>query len=248
MKRFIKKAFNLLGLEIRKTTFSNALKSQEKLINNPNSEITILDIGAYNGSTALQYAEAFPNATIHSFEPFPEAYLELVKNTEDKQNIRSHQLGLSSSVGTTTLYSNSFAPTNSLFKTHLEGENTWGNTNVLKPLGELEINTITLDEFVKQNQIDKIDILKLDVQGAEYMVLEGAHETLKKRKVGIVYTEIITMPTYENQKSIEEIIAIYKSYGFELFNLYNYSRTNWGQLRQIDAIFVNPTIYKMNPK
>ena len=64
----------------------------------------------------------------------------------------------------------------------------------------------------------------------------------------MIYKVIITRPTYQNQKIIEEVIAQLKRYGFELFNLYNYSLTDYGQLRQVDALFVNTKTYSLNPK
>lgn len=248
MKNFIKKAFNLLGLEIRKTTFSNALKAQQRLVNDNHAKLIIFDVGAYDGSTAYHYRQAFPQAAIHSFEPFPAAFSTLGSYAAKDGAIHAHNIGLSDSSGKATFYTNSFAPTNSLLKTHPDGEATWGNTNVLIPKEEIEVNITTLDAFVAQEKIDCIDILKIDVQGAEHKVISGASETLKQGKVGMIYTEIITMPTYQNQKSMEEVIAQLKEYGFELFNLYNYSRTDYGQLRQVDALFVNTKMYSLNPK
>jgi hypothetical protein len=54
----------------------------------------------------------------------------------------------------------------------------------------------------------------------------------------MIYTEIITLPTYEGQRYLDEILGQMRSHGFDLFNFYNYSCTNTGQLRQVDAIFI----------
>jgi len=70
------------------------------------------------------------------------------------------------------------------------------------------------------------------------MVLNGAKNSLKKGIVNMIYTEIIMVPTYEGQIPFEETIKLIKSYGFELFNLYNFSLSKEGQLRQVDAIFI----------
>jgi hypothetical protein len=56
--------------------------------------------------------------------------------------------------------------------------------------------------------------------------------------INMIYTEIIMLPTYEGQIPFDETISLIRSFGFELFNFYNYSYTKKGQLRQVDAIFI----------
>ena len=47
-----------------------------------------------------------------------------------------------------------------------------------KQLQKINVPTITLDRFIRERKIDVVDVMKVDVQGAEYMVLEGGKETL----------------------------------------------------------------------
>ena len=54
--------------------------------------------------------------------------------------------------------------------------------------------------------------------------------------------EILTLPTYENQKKFDEILLLLRTNGFELYNIYNTSQTKNGVLRQLDAVFVNSQI------
>jgi len=60
----------------------------------------------------------------------------------------------------------------------------------------------------------------------------------------LIYTEIIMLPTYENQLDFDEFIKLMKSFGFRLFNLYNLSLTKEGELRQVDALFLQQTSSK----
>ena len=60
----------------------------------------------------------------------------------------------------------------------------------------------------------------------------------------MIYTEIIMLPTYENQLDFDEFIKLMKSFGFRLFNLYNLSLTKEGELRQVDALFLQQTSSK----
>ena len=108
----------------------------------------------------------------------------------------------------------------------------------------INVELTTIDSFVEKHNIKKIDILKIDTQGSEYLVLKGAKESLKRGIVKLIYTEIIMLPTYENQLDFDEFIKLMKSFGFRLFNLYNLSLTKEGELRQVDALFLQQTSSK----
>src|SRR6185312_11125048 len=105
-------------------------------------------------------------------------------------------------------------------------------------LDKIKIDSVTLDDFVSQNGIGKIDILKMDTQGTEYQILEGAYRCLQMKKIGLIYLEIITMNTYQKQKNLDEILLLLRINGFVLYNFYNLTYTNLGELRQVDAIFL----------
>jgi hypothetical protein len=95
-----------------------------------------------------------------------------------------------------------------------------------------------MDSFLVEKGIQAVDVLKLDVQGAEYLVMKGAEDSLRSRKIRIIYTEIITQPTYVGQRLLHEVLDLFSGYGYQLFNIYNLSVTRDGALRQVDAIFV----------
>jgi hypothetical protein len=69
--------------------------------------------------------------------------------------------------------------------------------------------------------------------------MAGAKKTIEKGMIGLIYTEIITIPTYEGQQELDEALKMFRDYGFELFNIYNSGHTEDGRLQYIDAVFVN---------
>lgn len=220
--------------------FGDAFKMQKYLTNKTNDEVTIFDVGAFDGGTALRYKTLFPSSKIYSFEPFPESFSKLLKNTSSYNDIISINKGVGEQEGLATFNSNSFAATNSLLNTHQSGDKVWGS-GFLDTLKTIEVELTSIDRFVESNGIQNIDILKMDVQGAEYKVIKGATETLKKGMIKVIYTEIITLPTYEEQLDFDEMIGLIKSFGFKLYNLYNLSLTKEGELRQVDALFIKST-------
>ncbi len=253
MKKFINKNLAKFGYKISRTstkisssntntninTDSNtdAYKMQKHLIKDSNSELTIFDVGAYVGGIALKYNKLFPKSKIFCFEPFPDSFSTLERNTASFKNITSINKGLSEMEGISKFQTNTSAPTNSIFKTDKSRKNVWSE-GLLETIATVEVEMTTLDNFVAAHAIEKIDILKMDVQGAEFMVLNGAKNTFEKGIVNMIYTEIIMLPTYEGQIPFEETVKLIRSFGFELFNFYNYSLTKEGQLRQVDAIFI----------
>ena len=240
MKKIIKAIFRAFGLELtKKSTVENAFELQQKIVGNPKEPITIFDVGAHVGNISLKYNELFPNSRVYSFEPFPESFKSLNQNTLQHKNIKPFNKGLGEYVGTSKFHSNIHEQTNSILATHEEGNSNWGNKNMLQTKEILDIELTTIDQIVEEEKIEKIDILKMDVQGAEYQVMAGAKKTIEKGMISLIYTEIITIPTYENQQELDEALKMFRQYGFELFNIYNSGHTENGRLQYIDAVFVN---------
>jgi FkbM family methyltransferase len=196
----------------------------------------IVDVGAHLGETAKRYRSLFPAATIHCFEPFPPSFAALRGATAADGRIRTHALALGDSIGSASLHSNRSSATNSLLASDTRGSDYWGG-EVLSTKATLEIAVTTLDRFCAEASLDHIDILKLDVQGAEYAALSGAHDLLSRQAIDVVYMEMITAPTYVGQRELHDYLALFRSCGYVLFDFYNPVRKN-GRLLQTDNLMV----------
>jgi len=69
----------------------------------------------------------------------------------------------------------------------------------------IEVDSITVDSFCNRENINKIDFIWMDVQGAEDLVFEGASDTLTNNKVDYIYTEFSDKELYENQMNLKQI-------------------------------------------
>ena len=78
---------------------------------------------------------------------------------------------------------------------------------------------------MSNNNSEKIDIMKMDTQGTEFAVIEGAVDSINENKIKIVYTEIITMTTYIGQKYLDEVIKLFRENKFNLYDIYGQSYT-----------------------
>lgn len=243
MKKILRNLFALFGVQIsriNKNSVNDAFVMQKHLTKDTHKELIIFDVGAYDGGTSLEYKNIFPNSKIYSFEPFPDSFSKLVKNTSRYKDIIAINKGIGEKDGIAKFNSNSSAPTNSLLDTHESGSTIWG-TDLLNTAKKIAVELTTIDSFLEIHNIAKIDILKMDVQGAEYMIMKGAKKTIERGLINMVYTEIITLPTYKEQLNFDEMVNLMRNFGFTLFNFYNFSLTDKGQLRQVDAIFLKTT-------
>jgi FkbM family methyltransferase len=234
MKKILKKILKGFGYEI---ISSNPFKDQKRLFVGK-EKLVVFDVGAHHGQTALDYNKLFNNCTIYSFEPFRESFDILNENVKSYPNIKIFNNALGNVIGDLDFHVNKSSATNSILPTHQESSKTWGK-NLLDTIETIKIKSTTIDDFIGKSGINQIDVLKIDTQGTEYNVIEGAIKAIKQGKIKLIYLEIITLPTYQNQKHLDEMLSFLRLNGYNLYNIYNYSSTPLGMLRQIDAIFLN---------
>ena len=196
----------------------------------------IFDVGAHHGLVSKKFRELFPKATIYAFEPFIKSFEQLKVNICSDKGIHVFNFGLSEKVGSRLFHCNSSSATNSILATDVEGAITWEG-GILETQDVVSAKFETVDSVVAAMQIPRIDILKLDVQGAEPLVITGAEKTIHSGKIALIYSEIITQPTYSNQKRFDRALEVFYDSGYDLYNIYNLNNTRDGRLRQVDAIF-----------
>jgi FkbM family methyltransferase len=116
------------------------------------------------------------------------------------------------------------------------------NNDELKSLSIKEpiltkIKTLTLDSMINENYLNSIDLIKIDVQGAEHLVLKGGVETLKRTK--LVYTEFSFKPLYEQSSTFYDLYNFLSEHNFMLTNINPGYTSPIGELLQGDALFIN---------
>jgi FkbM family methyltransferase len=196
----------------------------------------IFDVGAHHGNTSRKFRRIFPKAIVYAFEPFRDSFARLKTATEEDLKIKCFNYGLSEHNGSQPFHSNPFSATNSLFSTDEMASNTW-KPGILETKGIVHEKFKTLDSVISTLAVQTIDILKLDVQGAEHLVMKGSVSACQNHTIKCIYTEIIIQPTYNGQKRFDQALSVFYECGFDLYNIYNMSHNSKGKLRQIDAIF-----------
>ena len=240
MKKMIQKTLNRFGYQLGKKENMDAYAMQRKLIQA--GEPIIFDIGAHQGSVAKTYRKHFPLASIHCFEPFPESFQILSESLEKDSRSYCYQSAMSDKKGTAILNANLSSATNSLLDTDERGASFWGG-GLLETMSQIEVDTSTVDQFCFDENIPHIDILKMDVQGNEFSILEGAESILKDQRVSLIYTELIICPTYKGQHKFHEYLSYLASFDYDFMDFYNPCRSH-DQLIQTDVIFLSSRFKK----
>lgn len=226
------------------TLFRNAFSDQQLLLSHIYVE-TIFDIGANIGQTVVKYTRFFPESRIYSFEPFPDSFQKLRRRFEENSLVEAVQFAISNKVSKRKFYVNQNSVTNSLLPTvdDIEYVDYWcDKPNDVRNITTIEVPVTTIDEFCKQNSIDELQIVKMDIEGGELMALEGATEKLNQEAISLIFTEVCFIPIFEGHSLFYEIWDFLSDYEYTLFNVYNLTYTKNGQLRSGDAIFISPQV------
>ena len=171
-----------------------------------NKESVIYSVGVgSNIDFDLELINSF-GATVHAFDPTPRS-IEWVKGQQLTKNFIFHPFGLSAENGHMD-----FFPPSKASSTHFSPIDRYGNTNNVVRAPVKDIDTIASELNHKE-----IDLLKMDIEGAEYEVIEA----LPKNRVAINQILIEFHHMYKGipiSKTVEAISAL-NNLGFELFNI-----------------------------
>jgi FkbM family methyltransferase len=232
----------LRPLGYAKTDRNRCLNQREALLRLlPMQQVkTIFDVGANFGQSAVGFRKAYPNATIYSFEPFEGAYSTLCETVADDSNVKTFQLALSNEPGETTFYINNSDANHSLLPQDSDGH-IWAD---IDHVDQQTLRAESIDNFCNANGIDHIDLLKVDTEGGDLKVLEGAQELLRQQKIDVVYVEILFVPIFAGQGAFHEVCAHMDSLGYNLFDLFDHRYAKDGRLKLSNALFVSPKILK----
>lgn len=169
----------------------------------------ILEAGAFDGKDTVAMAKLWPYGKIYAFEPILRWFNKVKNRTKTFSHVTCYQLALSdkSEIAEFFLSSNAGASSSLLRpEKHLEyAPSVKFETSIM-------VNTITIDEWAKQEGIDHIDLLWLDIQGKEPDVLMASPHILKTVKA--IYSEISREEIYKGQIVYRKYRRFLQSQGF----------------------------------
>ena len=180
------------------------------------SELIIFDVGANIGAFSMKLARKCLDKNqkyiIYAFEPNKIIFNLLKNNLSLNKVISKNIFPLQIPIGDSNKEINFINK-----KNNSGGSKVFNNVKDSKSKNDtVKLKQISLDYFVKKNDIDHVDIIKIDVEGYEPIVLDGCINTIKKFKP-ILYIEITPLWFKDIGRSSFELLNLLKSIGYEIF-------------------------------
>lgn len=239
IEKIIRDTANRIGLDIKRfnksdTEFGNLCKMLA--LNQINQ---VIDVGANTGQFAQSLRSHGYIDEIISFEPTSDAWNELVKNSKhDKKWRVANKCAVGSNDGTSEINLSSNSVSSSLLKMNRQHLDAAPESIYLSK--EI-VNLCTLDTYFRSNgQLSQSAFLKIDTQGYEYDVLQGAESILSHVKG--IQIELSLVELYEGQMTYKDILEILESKDYEIWSLIpGFINKTSGRMLQFDA-----TLFKKN--
>jgi FkbM family methyltransferase len=182
---------------------------------------TVCDVGANIGIWTLPAAALVgPDGSVHAFEPVPSTFAALAEHVRLNRlgNVRCNQIALSERTDVRTIWAAS------------EG-NTGASGFVARTAATEAIPTqsMTLDEYCDAEGIDSIDVLKVDVEGAELLVLRGASSRLSADSAPVIVFEVDANLMAELGWDLGKVLALLSAHGYSVYRQYGPTLAPFGQ-------------------
>ena len=175
---------------------------------------TIVDVGANLGWHTLEYAKLVGDSgKVFAFEPVDENFNLLQKNINENnyKNVTCIQKAVSNEMKQVTMELSTRIGDHRIIDKKISNRPT------------VEINTIMLDTFLK-NEI-KIDFLKIDAEGYDFFVLEGAKKIIQENSKIVIFVEFNPYLLHLNKVEPKKLIELLINFGFTLYDVENTNNT-----------------------
>jgi FkbM family methyltransferase len=175
--------------------------------------MTVIDVGANIGQYAmLASTRVGPHGRVHCFEPHPGVYQVLTRNLRRSgcANVVARPLALAATPGARDLF---LQPIDNVGATSFKPRDT------ALPGSRVRVKATTLDAYVKARRLGRVDLIKIDVEGAELEVLEGAARTLDANPDIVLVVEFLRENAQRFGRSVEELETHLRALGFRLFSI-----------------------------
>lgn len=203
----------------------------------PHLEIkTVFDVGANIGQSAREYLRAFPGASISCFEPVASTFAQLTTNLRGEPSVKTYQLAFGANVGTETM---SLEGPTSMFRLTAVAE---AKGLVATASKSEQVQVDTLDAFCAAHNVSRINYLKVDTEGADLAVLEGAAELLTGAAIDLIQVETgigIGEAWHVPLREIQEYMATKRYQIFSLTEQHRSFTPPRPYLARLDAVFIS---------
>jgi FkbM family methyltransferase len=179
----------------------------------------IFEIGAREANDSILLKRTYPMASVFAFEAHPECYRKHREHVL-KNHVKYYNLPMWSENKKMIFYDKGIHT----------GISSFRDRGIKYGTSIIELEATTAYDFCVENKIDKIDILKLDVEGCTYEVLHGFGELLSSIKMMHIETE--REQHFKDQHTEQEVFLILEKHGFKML------QHSWCCLKQYDSVWI----------
>ncbi|SCX79220.1 FkbM family methyltransferase [Thiohalorhabdus denitrificans] len=173
---------------------------------------TVFDVGANRGEWTRMAKEFLPIAEVHAFEVVSGTFARLNENLKDQQGVYLNNFGLSAKTGNSRIFMDAEKDTHSTMITNELGREYFHLEEVQTKRGE---------EYCAENGIEFIDLLKVDVEGAENLVLDGFSDMLDEGRISVIQFEYTPLNIY-SRFLLKDFYGLLSAKGYSVGKLYPY--------------------------
>ncbi|MFL6590098.1 MAG: FkbM family methyltransferase [Chthoniobacterales bacterium] len=193
----------------------------------------MIDAGANRGGFTDAFLRLHKPERVVLVEASPEFASKLRDKYAADARISVIAAALSDRGGEAPFEINSYPDASSLLSIDPRNSEWWSRD--LSVARSIVVPTVSLEELVSRENLETVDLLKLDVQGAERLVLSGAADILNR--VRVIYTEVFFEALYSGAWLFRETNEFLAAHGFKLCGLSNIVHAGDGDLLQANATF-----------
>jgi FkbM family methyltransferase len=240
LKRYISNLSRSMGYEIKRWRHPTReqIEAQDPLLNiraffqaKGIVPSVVFDVGANQGDYAAQCLELFPDARVFCFEPTPAVLEGLKKRYHSESRVRVVEAAVMDRDGAVTL--------------NIRGDHVWssilsnGDSGIAPTAtSQVQVKGMRLDSFAAAESIQHVDLLKLDIQGAEMAALSGADALLRDGRISVLQMEINFQNLYAGQADLQSVSKLMFRSGYWLQGVYGASMLN-GLLCAVEVVFAH---------
>lgn len=178
------------------------------------SNPVVLDLGAHDGSDSEELALLFPGGHVWAFEAQSDLYGKLRRRLENYPNATAIHAAVNDTNGVVTF--------------HQSSGGSFGSGSILVPTGHLDshptvvfqsrdrelVPALSLKSFLSEAEVPKVDLIWMDLQGAELLALRGLGNFLAN--VSVIYTEVSSIPLYKGASTYAQLQSFLSGFGFKV--------------------------------
>lgn len=255
LKKIFVKLLKSIGYEImgskrivKHNNFDAIIEFLLKEIDKTDKKI-IFDVGANLGQSIERFRRIDENSIIHSFEPTPDLALKLKSKYKYTDNIFINDFGLGSKNDLLQFNSFNYHKINSFID--LDEKSKFAKSRMIVAKSnqknfteKISVKVKKLDDYCHSNNINKINLIKIDTQGFEEEVLNGALNLIKENKIDIIELELVLGFAYKKTLSFYSIEKILNEHSYKLIAIRNSGNVISFSNFQTDLIYVKNDIYE----